>query len=117
MPGVDVHAAVVLGGLHVAGHRRRLRVLAEHVGSSYAVPGARIERRATPWTLGVNSPAPISQSAAAASWPSERCLTSEPKTSDTLSFSAPDCPWYDQPGGQLGHAVGELVAHHVDGDR
>ncbi len=60
--------------------------------SSYAVPGAFIERSATPVTLGPSSPAPISQSASSAVCSSEYCLIREPKTSDMDSFRAPDWP-------------------------
>ena len=62
-------------------------------GSSYAVPGAFIDRSATPRIDGPNSPAPTSQSAARTSCPSRHCLTSTPKMSDIDSFSAPDWPW------------------------
>ena len=64
-------------------------------GSSYAVPGAFIDRSATPFTSGVKRPAPISQSACAAVCCGEwaYCLTSEPKTSDIDSLSAPGWSW------------------------
>jgi hypothetical protein len=46
---------------------------------------------------GVQTSDPISQSAEAASWPSLRCFTSEPHTSDSDSFIAPDWPKYSRP--------------------
>ena len=83
-------------------------------GSSYAVPGWAMSRSARAWTPGRNSPAPISQSPATASWPSSRCLRQEAKTSETDSLSAPGLALVDQAGGVLGDRVGELVAEHVD---
>ena len=65
-------------------------------GSSYAVPGAFIERRATPLMSGPRMPAPISQSAWSAVCCGEaaRCLTREPKTSESDSLRAPDWSRY-----------------------
>ena len=53
---------------------------------------AFIERSATPCSAGPRMPVPISQSAASAVWPSLYCLTSDPKTSEMDSLSAPDWP-------------------------
>ena len=60
------------------------------------MPGAFIERRALP-SDGTSVPAPISQSAFAAVWFRWYCFTSEPNTSEMLSFSAPDCLLYSSP--------------------
>ena len=86
-------------------------------GSSYAVPGAFIERRATPLMSGPRMPAPISQSASSAVCCGEaaRCLTREPKTSESDSLRAPDWFWYDEIRLVRGDRVGQLVGHHVDG--
>ena len=65
--------------------------------SSYAVPGAFIDRSATPCTAGVKMPAPISHDASAAVWPRTCCSVRAPNTSATDSLSAPDCPEYSRP--------------------
>ena len=90
--GVDVDAAVVVLGLDVA------RTCGPAAGPCRAagrrtpcpVPSSSAARR--PGRPGMNRPAPISQSASSALWPSACCLASEPKTSEMLSFSAPDWP-------------------------
>jgi hypothetical protein len=72
-------------------------------GSSKAVPGAFIDRRATPLTPDASRPSPISQSAWSAvccGW-CTRCLTSDPKTSETCSLRAPDWPEYTSPDVRL----------------
>ena len=46
---------------------------------------------------GVQTSEPISQSADAASWWFLYCLTSEPHTSESDSFMAPDWPKYSRP--------------------
>src|SRR5437762_3237547 len=53
-----------------------------------------MERTATPFTHRPSRPAPRSQSALAAVCFSVYCLTSEPKTSEKCSLSAPDSPAY-----------------------
>ena len=60
--GVDVHAAVVVRGVTKSSMCAGCGSLPS-TGSSYAVPGAFIERRATPLMSGPRMPAPISQSA------------------------------------------------------
>ena len=52
-----------------------------------------MSRSARPLTCVVSSPAPISQSAWSARCFFAYCLTSEPKTSEIDSFSAPD--WFE----------------------
>lgn len=88
--------AAVVREVDIAVHVGRLGSF-PRTGSSYAVPGAFIERSATPLTLLVNRPSPMSQSAVAASCPRARCLTRDPKTSETDSLRAPDCPRYTRP--------------------
>ena len=56
-----------------------------------------MERSATPWTPATKMPSPISQSASAASWPSSRCFTHAPTTSDIDSLRAPDWREYTSP--------------------
>ena len=63
------------------------------VGSSYAVPGAAIERSAFPLIDGRKMPSPMSQSAWSTVCASRRCLRQDPNTSETDSLSAPDWPW------------------------
>ena len=65
--------------------------------SSYAVPGAFIERRASPCTAVVKMPAPISHDASAAVCPRTCCSVSAPNTSATDSLRAPDWPAYSSP--------------------
>ena len=64
------------------------------LGSLYAVPGLFMLRRATPLTLGMRQPSPISQSDCSAVVFSAICLTMMPKTSEMCSFRAPDSPLY-----------------------
>ena len=63
-------------------------------GSWNAVPGALIDRNATPLMPGRNIPSPISQSASRAVWRRDHCFTSEPNTSAIDSLSAPDWSLY-----------------------
>ena len=55
----------------------------------------------------------MSQSAWSAVCPRVCCLTSEPKTSEQLSFSAPDWPWYCRPFSSSVTPCAELVADDV----
>jgi hypothetical protein len=56
-----------------------------------AVPGAFIDRSAGR-SAGPTMSAPMSQSEVSLVCPSAFCLTWMPKTSETDSLSAPDCP-------------------------
>ena len=110
-------AAVVGGRLDVVRHVGRLWILAQLrvvVGRSRA-PSSSAALHLD--TASASRPAPISQSACSAVCPSAYCLTSEPKTSDIDSFSAPGLLPVVEVGVVLGDAVGQLVADHVDGDR
>ena len=78
------------------------------------MPGAFIERSATPVTRGEQPGA--DQPVGLLGGLAERyCLTSEPKTSDTDSLSAPDWPKYVEVGGVLRDAVGQFVPDDVHG--
>ena len=79
------------------------------------MPGSFMLRMPRPLTLAVKRLSPMIQSASAGAWPSRRCLTNEPKTSDIDSLSAPDCPLIDEIG-WVGHAVGQFVTDNIHGD-
>jgi len=64
-PRVDVDAAVVVDRLEVVAHVSRLGILA-HERIVVGLPRAFIERRASPLMFGVQTSAPISQSACSA---------------------------------------------------
>ena len=112
--GVEVDPAVVVGG------RRRSRPCRPAAGPCPA-RGRRTPCRARPCRAaprplmpGRNSPAPISQSASAALWPSSRCLRQDAEDVGERLVERPRLALVGQPGGALGHRVGQLVGQHVD---
>src|SRR6478672_1408269 len=84
-------------------------------GSSYAVPGALSERRATPWTASVNSSAPMSQSLlralAQSSLPHQRAEHVRDALVEGTRLAT-----VGQAGGELRDAMGQLVPDDVEAD-
>ena len=82
--------------------------------SWYAVPGAFIERTATPFTAFVNRPAPMSQSDFAAVCFSLYCFTRMPKTSEKLLVQRARLVVVFERGAELRHAMRQLVTDDVE---
>ena len=93
----------------------RLRIF-PHVGGTSAVPGLAIERSALakPLRGGIIISAPISQSAWSAVCCAFHCCTSEPKTSEIDSFSAPELVMILETGGELRDAMCQLMANDTE---
>ena len=112
--GVEVHAAVVVGGLDVVVHVGRPAGPCRAPGRRTPCRGAAMSRSARAWTPGRNSPAPISQSASVGGLAEQPLLEAGGEDVGDRLVERPGLALVDQPGGVLGDGVGELVAEHVD---
>lgn len=94
----------------------RLRVFAEQ---RIVVGGARFRHRAQPFAVDAFCQQPFTNQPVCfigGLLQTVIAATSEPNTSDSDSFSAPDCLKVDKPGFGLGHAVAQLMRYDVYGD-
>src|SRR5690606_20558297 len=112
--GVDVHAAVVVGGVDVVGHRGRLRVPAEHV---VVVGGAGGAQRSQRLALdgGGEQPCPDQPVRLLGGLTGEPLLHQGAEDVGDALVERARLPAVDEPDGQLGDAVRQLVPDDVDG--
>ena len=113
---VDVHAAVVVARVVVVGQVLIAGHVAGCLSKRQAVPGAFIERSASP-RPGASVPAPMSQSASPAALAERVLLDERPEDVGEVLVQGARLLAVHEPGRVLRHAVRELVADDLDRPR